>query len=92
MIATFTSLEWFGHDDGGALLFIAKAGTYQFDGVVPEMLKNEDVTVRYSPEKWDELVLKIVEEDETDVVVAGDVGPRFRFPRKIFKQLLANIN
>lgn len=86
MDVRFSSLEWSGHD-GEALLFIARAGTYEVVGGVPEMLRNEDVTVRYSAEMWDKLKLMIIEENETDVVVAEDVGPRFRFPRKIFKQL-----
>jgi hypothetical protein len=81
MIAEFSALKWLRVDEDGAMLFEAKAGTYQVDGGVPEILKGEDVTVRYSAEKWDALRLRIVEEDETTVVVTGDTGPRFSFPR-----------
>jgi len=91
MIAEFSVLEWFGTDENGAALFTAKAGTYKIDGGVPEMLESEDVTVRYSTEKWDALQLTIVEENETVVVVADpSAGPRFVFPRKVFEQLCDN--
>jgi hypothetical protein len=92
VIAKFSTLLWSGHDAIG-LLFVAKAGTYTVDGGVPDMLKGEDVTVRYSAEKWDALQLTIVEENETVVIVAEKTGgPRYVFPRKIFEQICTSLN